>query len=152
VPGALFPLLLAIHIALAVALLLPNILLPFVLRGAGGPSSASSPIVRLLMAIGGSGSLVIAAGLAITGAALVALLGVSLLSQPWLLAALAIYAGNLGVAAFVSRPNLRRLIGLPERDPVAWRRTARQQRWIAYGMAAAIGVIGLLMSTKPQLW
>jgi len=33
-----------------------------------------------------------------------------------------------------------------------WRRRARQQRYVAYGMAGIIGVIGFLMSTKPQLW
>ncbi len=31
----------------------------------------------------------------------------------------------------------------------AWRRRARQQRYVAYAMAAATGVIGLLMMTKP---
>ena len=40
------------------------------------------------------------------------ILGPELLTQPWLLVGLALYAVNLAVAAFVSRPNLRRLIGL----------------------------------------
>jgi hypothetical protein len=53
----------------------------------------------------------------------------------------------------ISRPNLRRLIGLRESgDDEAWRRRARQQRLVAYGMAGTIGVIGFLMSTKPTLW
>jgi len=58
---------------------------------------------------------------------------------------------NLALAAFVSRPNLRRLIGLGAgpTDDVSWRSRARRQRYLAYGMA---GVIGLLMSTKPDLW
>jgi hypothetical protein len=67
--------------------------------------------------------------------------------------ALALYATNLAIAAFVSRPNLRRLVGLRRSaDDETWRRRARQQRLVAYGMAGVIGVIGLLMSTKPQLW
>ena len=66
--------------------------------------------------------------------------------------ALAIYALNLLIAAFISRPGLRRLARLPERDEADWGRQARRQRWLAYGMAAATGVIGLLMTTKPQLW
>jgi hypothetical protein len=103
----------------------------------------------------GSGSLVIGIGLAVTGAGLLAILGVELLTQPWLLVALSIYAANLLLAAFVSRPNLRRLLrigGGGEADDAAWRRRARRQRYVAYAMAAATGLIGFLMSTKPQLW
>jgi hypothetical protein len=106
------------------------------------------------MATQGTGTLVVGAGLAITGAAMLWILGPDLLTQPWLLVALALYATNLLVAGFISRPNLRRLIGLRQSgaDDAAWRRRARQQRLVAYGMAGVIGVIGLLMSTKPQLW
>lgn len=145
---SLFPILLAVHITLAVALLLPSVVLPFVLRRSSG---TPGPITRALMAIQGTGTLVIAGGLALTGAAMLWILGPELLTQPWLLVALAIYAINLVVAAFVSRPNLRRMIGLGADDDT-WRRRARQQRYVAYGMAAAIGVIGFLMSTKPDLW
>lgn len=146
-----FPILLATHITLAVGLLLPSVVLPFLLRRSGG---APGPVTRLLMATQGHGSLVIGAGLALTGAAMLWILGPELLTQPWLMVALALYATNLLVAGFVSRPNLRRLIGLrqSEADDAAWRRRARQQRLVAYGMAGAIGVIGLLMSTKPALW
>ena len=56
------------------------------------------------------------------------------------------------MAAFISRPNLRRLLRMDSGDPAAWERRARRQRYVAYGMAAAIGVIGLLMRTKPTLW
>jgi hypothetical protein len=81
------------------------------------------------------------------------IIGPELLTQPWLLVALTLYALNLVVAAAVSRPNLRRLVGIGSSGSEAdWRMRARRQRWIAYGMAAGIGVIGFLMSTKPQLW
>jgi hypothetical protein len=33
-----------------------------------------------------------------------------------------------------------------------WRTVARRQRYVAYAMAATVGVIGLLMSVKPELW
>lgn len=143
-----FPVLLAVHIVLAVALLLPSVVLPFVLRRSGG---SPGPATRALMAMQGTGTMIIAGGLALTGAAMLWILGPELLTQPWLLVALSIYAINLVVAAFVSRPNLRRMIGLGT-DDEAWRRRARQQRYVAYGMAAAIGLIGFLMSTKPDLW
>ena len=64
-----------------------------------------------------------------------------------------LYAANLIVAAFISRPNLRRLLRRwSDADEDAWRRRARQQRYVAYAMAAATGAIGFLMSTKPELW
>jgi len=148
-----FPILLAVHIVLAVALLLPSVVLPFVLRRSSG---TPGPIARALMAMQGTGTLVIAGGLALTGAAMLWILGPELLAQPWLLVALTIYALNLAVAAFISRPNLRRLIGLGADgaggSDESWARRARQQRYVAYGMAAAIGLIGFLMSTKPELW
>jgi len=146
-----FPILLVAHIILAVALLLPSVLLPFLLRRGGGP--AGSP-TRVLMALQGTGTIIIAIGLAITGTAMLVILGTELLTQPWLLVALTLYAVNLVVAAAISRPNLRRLIGLSraDADDESWRRRARQQRYVAYGMAGVIGVIGLLMSTKPDLW
>ena len=146
-----FPILLVIHIALAVALLLPSVLLPFVLRRSGGEPGAAT---RALMAMQGTGTLVIAAGLAITGAAMLWVLGPELLTQPWLMTALVLYAINLVIAAAISRPNLRRLVGFSRggTDDATWRRRARQQRYVAYGMAGVIGVIGFLMSTKPDLW
>lgn len=144
-----FPILLAAHITLAVALLLPSVVLPFVLRRSSGKPG---PLTRALMAVQGTGTLAIAGGLALTGGAMLWILGPELLTQPWLLVGLVLYAINLAVAAFVSRPNLRRLVGLGEADDATWRRRARQQRYVAYGMAAVIGVIGFLMSTKPDLW
>jgi len=146
-----FPVLLVTHIALAVGLLLPNVVLPFLLRRSDGPPGA---VTRALMAMQGTGTLIVGAGLAVTGAAMLWILGPDLLTQPWLMVALALYATNLLIAGFISRPNLRRLIGLRQStaDDAAWRRRARQQRLVAYGMAGVIGVIGLLMSTKPELW
>lgn len=150
-----FPIFLAVHIILAVALLLPSVLLPFVLRRSSG---APGPATGALMAMQGTGTVLIAGGLALTGAAMLWILGPELLTRPWLLVALSLYAVNLAVAAFISRPNLRRLIGLGRAgngggaDEAAWQRRARQQRYVAYGMAAVIGVIGFLMSTKPALW
>jgi hypothetical protein len=145
-----FPILLAVHITLAVALLAPSLLLPFLLRRNAGAGTATNPLARLLIAMQGTGSVVVAVGLAVTGIGLLLVLGLELLSQPWLLVALGLYAVNLVVAAFISRPNLRRLVGIGRSgDDDAWRRLARQQRYVAYAMAAATGVIGLLMMTKP---
>jgi hypothetical protein len=146
-----FPVLLAIHVTLAVSLLLPSVVLPFLLRRADGEPGRG---VRALMAMQGTGTILISIGLAATGVAMLWILGPQLLTQPWLMVALGLYAANLATAAFISRPNLRRLIGLRRSgaDDAVWRRRARQQRLVAYGMAGAIGVIGLLMSTKPELW
>jgi hypothetical protein len=149
---AWFPVLLVVHIGLAVAMLLPSVVLPFVLRRADGPPGAAA---QALMALQGGGTLLVGLGLAITGLAMLWILGPELIGRPWLIVALVLYAINLAVAALVSRPNLRRLVGIGGRGleaDAAWRRIARRQRWVAYGMAAAIGVIGFLMSTKPELW
>lgn len=143
-----FALLLVVHILLAISLLLPSIALPFLLRRQSG--DPPSGLTRLLVAAQGTGSLVIGAGLAATGIGLIAVLGAQLLRQPWLLIALVIYAANLLVAALVSRPNLRRLMGIGASDDAGtWERRARMQRWIAYGMATATGAIGFLMMAKP---
>ncbi len=128
-------------------------MLPFLLRRADAAGATEyGPITRGLLVMQGTGSVVIAVGLALTGIGLLVVLGIELLSQPWLLVALTIYAINLLVAAFISRPNLRRLLRMDSGDPAAWERRARRQRYVAYGMAAATGVIGFLMSTKPALW
>ena len=96
--------------------------------------------------------MLIGAGLAITGLGLVAALGPTLLQQPWLLFALLIYALNLGLAFFIQRPNLRRLIGVrAPADDATWRERAKRQRYVSYLMAGLVGVIGFLMSTKPSL-
>jgi hypothetical protein len=100
-----------------------------------------------------SGTLIVASGLVLTGVGLLSVLGTQLLGQPWLLIALVIYAGNLVLAFFVQRPNLRRLVGIrAASDDRAWRERAKRQRYVSYTMAALVGTIGFLMSTKPQLW
>ena len=146
-----FPILLVTHVLLAVSLLAPSLVLPFLLRRQSANGEPST-IVRLLATLQGTGSVVIATGLALTGAGLVISLGTEILTQPWLLVALGVYAANLLVAAFVSRPNLRRLMRLREPEAEGWRHQARRVRWVAYAMAAATGLIGFLMSTKPALW
>ena len=106
----------------------------------------------LLIAVQGTGTLVIGAGLALTGIGLIAILGPQLLTQPWLLVALRHLRGQpAGRRVRVSRPNLRRLhaASAPERRRGTWRAPRAQQRYVAYGMAAATGVIGFLMSAKP---
>ena len=146
-----FPVLLTAHVILAVSLLAPSLILPFLLRRqpeGGEPST----VIRLLATLQGTGSLVIAALLALSGAGLVISLGTEILAKPWLLVALAVYALNLLLAAFISRPRLRRLMRLREPDSAGWRQQARRVRYVAYAMAAATGLIGFLMSTKPALW
>lgn len=149
----LFPVLLVTHIVLAVSLFLPSILLPFALRTRRAAAESPNPFVRFLLWMQANGTVVVGLGLAATGAALVTILGGQLLSQPWLLVALAIYAANLALAFFVQRPNLRRLIGIrAAADDRVWLARARRQRYVSYAMAALVGTIGFLMSTKPALW
>jgi hypothetical protein len=150
---AWFPFLLAAHILLAVSLFLPSILLPFALRSRRAVADSEHRFVRFLLWMQAHGTLVLGAGLALTGTALVVTLGGSLLGQPWLLVALTIYAANLLLAFFVQRPNLRRLVGIRAApDDRVWLDRARRQRYLSYAMAALVGTIGFLMSTKPQLW
>jgi hypothetical protein len=150
------PILIAAHVALAISLFLPSILLPFALRLRGGqwheqPGRVSSVLFWLQR----NGTLLIGAGLAITGTLLILTLGTQLLTQPWLLVALLIYAANLLLAFFVQRPALAGLLGMrplttdAERD--RWRMWARRQRYVSYVMAGLVGLIALLMSTKPSL-
>jgi hypothetical protein len=150
---AWFPILLVAHIVIAVSLFLPSILLPFALRTRRAAAESPHRLVRLLLRMQANGTLVIGIGLALTGAALVVTLGGSLLGQPWLLVALGIYAANLLLAFFVQRPNLRGLVGIrAAADDRVWLERAKRQRYVSYAMAALVGTIGFLMSTKPQLW
>ncbi|MEP7360838.1 MAG: hypothetical protein ABI744_04585 [Chloroflexota bacterium] len=153
--GGLFPFVLGAHIVLAISLFLPTILLPFALRLHGGKlAEGPGRFSRALFWLQRDGSLAVAAGLAGTGIALVMTLGTQLLAQPWLLIALALYATNLGIAFMIQRPGLARLLrvqpGESEDDRRRWRDWARRQRYFSYVMAGLIGVIGFLMSTKPN--
>jgi hypothetical protein len=149
----LFPVLLAVHITLAVSLFVPSILLPFTLRARRATVESGSRAVQGLLWAQSHGTVVIGLGLAVTGLALVAMLGPTMLEQPWLLLALTIYFVNLAIAFFVQRPNLRRLIGVKaSSDDELWRERARRQRYVSYLMAGLVGTIGFLMSSKPVLW
>lgn len=154
--GGLFPFVLAAHIALAVSLFLPTILLPFALRLTGGTlEERPGRFSRTLFWLQRNGSLIVAAGLAGTGIPLVMSLGAQLLSQHWLLIALALYAINIVIAFVIQRPGLARLLRLPPGESEdarrRWRNWAKRQRYFSYVMAGLIGVIGFLMSTKPNL-
>ena len=150
---ALFPVVLTIHISLAVALFLPSILLPFALRARRAATESQSPVVRGLLWMQSNGTVVIGAGLAATGLIMIWFLGPSMLQQPWLLVALSIYAANLVLAFFVQRPSLRRLIGIKAAsDDAVWKARARRQRYLSYAMAGLVGTIGFLMSAKPMIW
>ena len=148
-----FPFLLVAHIILAVSLVLPSILLPFALRTRRATVESGSPIVRWLLWAQTHGTIAIGFGLALTGIGLVAALGSQMLQQPWLLLALTIYFVNLGIAFFIQRPNLRRLIGIKAADDDrTWLERAKRQRYVSYLMAGLVGTIGFLMSSKPVLW
>jgi hypothetical protein len=152
---SLFPLLLTVHVSLAVALFVPGLLLPFTLRGR---QTVDEPgrFVGTLLWVQAHGTLIIGLGLALTGVAMVLSLGSQLFAQPWLLVALATYAATAVVVLFVQRPSLRDLLGRgqgrTDEDRLAWRAGARRQRYIAYGVTSAVGLIAFLMSTKPELW
>jgi predicted integral membrane protein DUF2269 len=148
----LLAIVLPIHIALAIALFVPALLLPFALRTDRPATESRSRLVRFLLRMQGGGSVLIGIGLVVTGALLVGSLGLTIVDQPWLLVALAIYALNLGIALFIQRPNLRALVGLRAAwDDRTWLAAARRQRYVSYAMAGLIGLIGYLMSAKPQL-
>lgn len=152
-PSLLAPLV-VVHVALALALLLPAVLLPLALRGGSPEPATAGPLARGLVALQSRGVAPVGLGLLASGIGLIAVLGVELLGRPWLLVALAIYAANLSIAWFIQRPALRRLVGGSGRPDGerAWQALARRLRWVSYAMAGMVGVIGLLMSSKPDLW
>jgi hypothetical protein len=150
---AFMPLLLLAHITLAIGLFLPSILLPFALRTRRATVDSESRVVQGLLWAQTNGTLVIGAGLALTGLGLIAVLGPTMLQQPWLLVALTIYFVNLAIAFFIQRPNLRRLVGVKAAaDDLVWKERAKRQRYVSYLMAGLVGTIGFLMSSKPVLW
>ncbi len=155
-----FPLILATHITLAIALFVPSLLLPFTLRNRlvnhGYDAPQPSAFVRSLLWIQAHGTLVIGAGLALTGILMLTVLGPRMLEQPWLLVSLATYAVTAVIAFGIQRPTLRRLVrrdGIEsDTDREAWRAKARRQRYVAYAITTAVGFIAFMMSTKPVLW
>jgi len=148
------PVLLIAHIALALALFVPSLLLPFAFRARRGSLNPNKTgrVMQLLLAVQSRGTVWIGLGLALTGLGLVGLIGLSNLARPWLLVALVIYAINLGLAYFIQLPRLHTLIGLTNGSDPRWPALARRQRYISYVMAGLVGTIGFLMSTKPVLW
>jgi len=152
-PTSVFPYVLVVHVTLAISLFVPSIVLPFALRTRRATVDSQSRVVRGLLWLQSHGTIVIGIGLALTGLAMVAILGGTLLQQPWLLIALTIYFVNLGIAFFIQRPNLRRLVGITAaRDDKTWKERAKRQRYVSYLMAGLVGTIGFLMSTKPDIW
>jgi len=152
-PANLFPLLLASHIALAICLVLPSILLPFTLRTRRATVDSDNRVVQGLLYAQTHGTIVIGLGLAITGLGLISVLGSAMLRQPWLLLALTVYFVNLGNGFYVQRPSLRKLVGVTTAaDDRDWQARARRQRYVSYLMAGLVGTIGFLMSSKPVLW
>ena len=152
-PASVFPILLMTHITLAVCLFLPSLLLPFALRTRRATVDSDNRVVQVLLWGQSHGTMVIGTGLAITGVLMISVLGPTMLQQPWLLVALTIYFVNLGIAFFIQRPNLRRLIGVrAAADDKAWLERAKRQRYVSYLMAGLVGTIGFLMSTKPTFW
>ena len=152
-PASVFPILLITHITLAVCLFLPSLLLPFALRTRRATVDSDNRVVQVLLWGQSHGTMVIGTGLAITGVLMISVLGPTMLQQPWLLVALTIYFVNLGIAFFIQRPNLRRLIGVrAAADDKAWLERAKRQRYVSYLMAGLVGTIGFLMSTKPTFW
>lgn len=151
-PATFLPIILVVHVGLAVGLFLPSILLPFTLRTRRATVESESGVVRSLLWAQSHGTMLIGAGLALTGLGLVSIIGPQLFGQPWLLVALLIYFANLAIAFFIQRPNLRRLVGIKAAaDDATWKDRARRQRYVSYLMAAMVGMIGFLMSTKPTL-
>ena len=158
--SSLFPAILATHITLAICLLVPSVLLPFTLRNRSvAPNAAPEHpgrVVRGLSWAQANGTMVIGIGLALTGIAMITVLGPRMLEQPWLLVSLATYVLAAVIAFAIQRPALRTLQARDgiqtDADRAAWRDRARRQRYVAYGLGSAVGLIGFLMSTKPQLW
>ncbi len=145
--------LIAVHVALAIMLLVPSLALPFALRWGRPVSQSRSVVVRGLLRLQDRGTPVVGGGLAISGVGVLLILGGDLLGRPWLVLALAVYAANLALAFFVQRPSLRHLVGLRSAwDDTVWQTRARRQRYVSYAMAGLTGAIGFLMTAKPELW
>lgn len=158
--SSLFPLILVVHITLAVSLFVPSLLLPFTLRSrlvaSGNREEPPGRGLAAMMWLQARGTTIIGAGLVITGGLMVVVLGPRILAQPWLLVSLALYATAAVIAFAIQRPSLRRLLRrdavTTDEDRAAWRAGAARQRYVSYSLAAIVGLIGFLMSQKPVLW
>jgi uncharacterized membrane protein len=156
----LFPFILAGHVTLAITLFVPSLLLPFTLRNRSVERGFVAPepgrVARALGWLQARGTVLVGAGLAVTGVAMLAVLGTRIVEQPWLLVSLAMYAVTAVVVFTVQRPELRRLQArdgiASDAEREAWRARARRQRYVAYAVTTAVGLIAFLMSTKPALW
>lgn len=78
--GQLFPIILLVHIALAVSLFLPSLMLPFALRCRTPGRAPAGRFARALLWLQSSGTVIVGGGLALTGAAMLAVLGPQLLT------------------------------------------------------------------------
>lgn len=148
----LFPVIVAAHVCVALALLVPSLLLPFTLQarergvdrgrsvgpaanrvGSFAPSCSSGPTAR--WSSGRSWGLI--------GLAMVLVLGPRILEQPWLLTALATCAVTLGMAFFPQRPELPRLLGrggeMRPEDPGRWLARARRRRSFVSAITTVVG-------------
>jgi len=156
----LFTPILVTHITLAISLFVPSLVLPFTLRNrlvaAGYEAPEPGRFVRAMVWVQAHGTVAIGLGLALTGAVMVMVLGPRILTQPWLLVSLATYAVAAVITFAVQRPSLRRLLRRDrmetDEDRARWREDAKRQRYVAYAITTAVGLIGFLMSTKPGLW
>jgi len=83
------PAILGSHVALAIGLILPSLLLPFALRR-GAPGDEAGRPTRGLLWLQAHGTIVFGFGLALTGILLIAAIGPTVLSRPWLAVALVI--------------------------------------------------------------
>ncbi len=152
---SLFPVVLITHICLALALVMPSLLLPFALRAQrrASPDVDNGRVVRTLMWLEMHGTGVLGLGVAATGILLIVVIGPAIVGQPWLIAALGIYTVILVVAFFVQRPALATVFGAPARpDDPSWRERAKRLRYMSYCLAAMVGLIAFLMTQKPELW
>ena len=109
--------------------------------------------MRLLLWLEAHGTVIIGAGVAATGIAMLSSWAAVPVAAVAARRALRIYGAVLLTAFFIQRPGVRRLLGLRRaasaEEKERWRTRARRQRYISYLMAAAIGLIGWLMMSKP---
>ena len=78
----LFAIVLPVHIALAIALFLPALFLPFALRTDRPATESKSRFVRFLLWMQARGSIAVGIGLIVTGAYLIVALGIRVATSP----------------------------------------------------------------------